>query len=153
MVTVADAHKFLLYTPFQRYELSPGTTTMPAYTPIRHALNTDHNLFYMVQDKKLPERMYQDLKSNYLHNFNDFVELYLFLAAKMKYESLTVAEVARLLSYGHSVVGPRGAYIIGNQRLDVCDYLVRSLSGNYCIHRPEVIEERVDVKGSWLPAS
>jgi hypothetical protein len=145
MTTARDVHNFLLYTPFQRHKLRPGTTTMPTYTPIGHALNTDHNLYYMVQDKQLPGRMYQDLKSNYLHYFDNLVKPDLYLAAKMRYTSL-----ADDTSYGGSVVGSRGASIIANRRLDICDYLVRSLGGNNCAHHLGVMEEEIGVKVSWL---
>jgi hypothetical protein len=56
MTTVADAHNFLLHTPFRRYELSLGDPTMPAYTPIGRALNTDHNLYYMGAGQKAPRK-------------------------------------------------------------------------------------------------
>lgn len=146
MTTVSDVHNFLLHTPFQRYKLSPGTRTMPAYIPIGDALNADHNLYYMVQDKQLPGRMYQDLKSNYLHHFNNLVKPDLYLGAKMRYTSLA----DNTLYDNFSVVGSRRAFIIANWRLDICDYLVRSLGGNYYAHRPGVKEVGIGVKVSWV---
>ncbi|KIM44720.1 hypothetical protein M413DRAFT_442675 [Hebeloma cylindrosporum] len=150
MITAGDVHKFLLDTPFQRYELArPGSRTTPVYTSRGDALDADHNLFYMVQDKALPGKMYQGLKSSYLPSFDNLVEPNLFLVAKMRYRSLGEVTLP-----GNSV-GSLCASIITNRRLDIGDYLVQSLGGNCCAHRLQVREKGISAKLAFhlLPAS